>query len=1038
MASSKSVEAAAAAAPQRPAGPAGQATSAWVGWLVLAALLIAALTVSAIVLRQQQQRTREALRIEAIAKLRAEQVEHWLEDRLAQGRLITGSSLLSELHQRWRSGDTASRDLLVEHLTALGASSGARGIQVVDEDGEVLAGVGVAALPLTPTLRATVRRALASGEATLTALHAEPETLADARLEVVAPFNPDGRPARGAVVLRADPDATLLPMLRTWPYPSATGGTLLVRRDGDQVVGIRGANPVPLSTPNLLAARVMRGESPAGRALDAVDFRGVPVLGVVIPLADAGSGWHLVTKVDRAEVLQDAWRDAVWIGAVGALALLVVAIAVFRSRDRAALQAARLTQAQQEGRLQELELLDAIIKSSTDIIFAKDLDGRYLWRNRAAVGEETEATGVAVGQNDAALFPAEEAAMLRMHDARVIGEDRVIGFEEVLTLRHGQATFLSTKGPLHDAQGRVIGMFGISRDITERRRAEAAVAASELRLSLALTAAHMGVWEWDVQTDRVIWSPQVWGIVGKRAPDDGNTSVHLSDFTRDIHPDDAERVLAATERAMVAGGSYSDRFRIVLADGSLRWLANMGIAEHDAHGKPTRIIGIVQDVTDAVRLDAELTKHRSHLEDLVAERTTELNRSNQALAQAEHFFRTVADNVPGLLAYWNRELRCEFANARYKQWFGKTDAQIIGKTAAEVLGAEMFAHNEVNALAALAGETRFVDGLVPGPDRRAFHAWMHFIPDLHDGQVRGFFVMIHDVSAIKQAELRLRELNDELLDARDKAEAANRAKSVFLANMSHEIRTPMNAIIGLAHLMEGDAIQPAQRERLGKVSDAARHLLDIINDMLDLSKIESGKLHLEQIDFDLHALLARTSALVADRAREHGLALALHTEHLPRWLHGDPTRLSQALLEPAEQRRQVHRRGGTVSVHGALIEEAPQGLHLRFEVHDTGIGIAPDKLGELFHAFQQADSSTTRRYGGSGLGLVITRQLARLMGGEAGVDSEPGAGSRFWFSVRLQRAQRALAERPAPRPHRPRRRARNLSTWPACRRRARP
>ncbi len=707
-------------------------------------------------------------------------------------------------------------------------------------------------------------------------------------------------------------------------------------------------------------------------------------------------------------------RDAGWIGAVGVFAFLAVALALFRWREHTALQTAQHEQAHQQGRLQELELFDAIIKSSTDIIFAKDLEGRYLWRNLAAAGEETEATGAAVGQDDDALFSAAEAAMLHAHDTRVMAEDRVLTFEEVLTLRQAQATFLSTKGPLHDAQGRVIGMFGISRDITERRRAEAAVAASELRLSLALTAANMGVWERDVQTDRVIWSPQVWGIVGKVPPADGRGSVHQTDFTRDIHPDDVERVIATTERAMRVGGQYVDRFRIVLADGSVRWLANRALAEHDAQGRPLRMVGIVQDVTEAVLRDAELTKHRSHLEELVAERTDELNRSNQALAQAEHFFRAVADNVPGLLAYWNRELRCDFANARYKHWFGKTDAQIIGKTAAEVLGPELYACSEPNARAALAGETRFFDGLIASPDGSAFHAWAHYIPDVHDGQVRGFFVMIHDVSAIKQAELRLRELNDELLDARDKAEAANRAKSVFLANMSHEIRTPMNAIIGLAHLMESDAIQPAQRERLGKVSNAARHLLDIINDVLDLSKIESGKLQLEQIDFDLPALLARTSALVADRAREQGLAFELHTDHLPRWLHGDPTRLSQALLNLLSNAVKFTPHG-SVSMHGALIDETPQGLHLRFEVRDTGIGVPPDKLDTLFHAFEQADSSTTRRYGGSGLGLVITRQLARLMGGDAGVDSESGAGSRFWFSVQLQRAMVAGAAQPVPR-----------------------
>ena len=699
----------------------------------------------------------------------------------------------------------------------------------------------------------------------------------------------------------------------------------------------------------------------------------------------------------------EAWREVGWICLAAAFALLAAVLAAQRWRDRAALTVARHAQAAQQERLQELELLDAIIKSSTDIIFAKDLQGRYLWRNRAATREEGALSVQRVGRDDAALFSADEAAALRANDARVIAEDRVLSFEEVLTLGPEPTTFLATKGPLHDAQGRVIGLFGISRDITERRRAEAAVAASELRLSLALTAARMGVWEWDVRTDQVVWSPQVWDIVGRERPADGGSTVHQSDFTRNIHPEDAERVRATMRRAMRAGGPYTDRFRTVLPDGSLRWLANMGLAEHDAQGEAVRILGIVQDVTESVRLDAELTQHRSRLEDLVAERTAELSRSNHALAEADRFYRAVADNVPGLLVYWSRELRCEFANAAYLTSHGKTEAQMRGIRAVDLYTPEQFERFEALARAALRGEPQHIEAVIPRADGSSFHAWVHYLPDLKDGLVRGFFLMVHDISAIKQAELRLRELNVELLDARDKADAANRAKSVFLANMSHEIRTPMNAIIGLAHLMQDDAIEPAQRERLGKVSDAARHLLDIINDVLDLSKIESGKLHLEQIDFDLHALLVRTRALVVDRVHEQGLALVMHGDHLPRWVHGDPTRFSQALLNLLSNAVKFTERG-SVTLRAALLEQGPQGLHLRFEIQDTGIGIAADKLGGLFTAFEQADSSTTRRYGGSGLGLVITRQLARLMGGDAGVESELGVGSRFWFSVCLQPA----------------------------------
>jgi len=239
-----------------------------------------------------------------------------------------------------------------------------------------------------------------------------------------------------------------------------------------------------------------------------------------------------------------------------------------------------------------------------------------------------------------------------------------------------------------------------------------------------------------------------------------------------------------------------------------------------------------------------------------------------------------------------------------------------------------------------------------------------------------------------------------------KAEAANRAKSAFLANISHEIRTPMNAIMGMTHLLQRDATEPATLERLGTVSDAAQHLLGIINDVLDLSKIESGKLQLEEIDFGLDALLSRTCELVAGRARDKGLELVIDNTHPEEVLRGDPTRLSQALLNLLSNAVKFTQQG--VVMLSCRFDGGQGGQPLiRFEVRDTGIGIAPQRLHELFSAFEQADTSTTRRFGGTGLGLAITRHLAELMGGEVGVDSRAGEGSVFWFTAHLQQASAA-------------------------------
>lgn len=254
---------------------------------------------------------------------------------------------------------------------------------------------------------------------------------------------------------------------------------------------------------------------------------------------------------------------------------------------------------------------------------------------------------------------------------------------------------------------------------------------------------------------------------------------------------------------------------------------------------------------------------------------------------------------------------------------------------------------------------------------------------------------------VERRSARITELNAQLEERALEAERANRAKSTFLANMSHEIRTPLNAITGLTHLLLKDSPTTQQAERLARIDASGKHLLSIISDILDLSKIEAGKLVLDDHDFSLDQLLDHVAAIIHASALEKGLTVSVERGDLTLPLRGDLTRLRQALLNFAGNAVKFTEHGGIV-LRAELLDERAGRLKLRFSVRDTGIGVAAEALPRLFCEFEQADSSTTRKYGGTGLGLAITRRLAQLMGGEAGCDSTPGQGSTFWFTAWLR------------------------------------
>ena len=421
------------------------------------------------------------------------------------------------------------------------------------------------------------------------------------------------------------------------------------------------------------------------------------------------------------------------------------------------------------------------------------------------------------------------------------------------------------------------------------------------------------------------------------------------------------------------------------------------VAEGGAHAAVQRALD--RQRQQVLELEA-LTRRLREEVDAHTDTEARLEALNHQLAETERFMRQVTDNIPARLAYWDSERRCLFINrAGYANW-GKRREDFIGRTSKEIFGEGFTSANEPYSAAALRGEAQTFEREERLQGGESAVTLMHYVPDVRDGRVVGFFSLATDVTRTRVAERRLREINEQLREALERAEAASRAKTMFLSNMSHEIRTPMNAILGLTHVLRESIADPVHSERLRKVTDAADYLLRIINDILDLAKIESGRLRLETRDFSLATMLSEVTALVADQARDKGLELVVDPGAAPDRLHGDSTRLAQALLNLLGNAVKFTERG-SVRLDVVVLEQTPPHLRLRFEVRDTGIGIEPAQLDSLFTPFQQADGTTTRRFGGTGLGLSITKHIAELMDGAVGAESAPSRGSKFWFSARL-------------------------------------
>lgn len=579
-------------------------------------------------------------------------------------------------------------------------------------------------------------------------------------------------------------------------------------------------------------------------------------------------------------------------------------------------------------------------------------------------------------------------------------------------------------------------------NLHERQGFEKVLRKNQQLLAETQRVGRIGGWRASPERNFLEWSEGVYSLV--EMPMDFHPDFETGlDF---YAPDSRQKVVENLNCSLETGLPFSIETEIHTYTGKDIWVELRGAPQYN-NERLEYLTGTIQDITQRKQAEKALEEYRLHLEDIVQARTAELEAVNRRLSMSDQRLSAMfamsqrvnelnedqllqlgieeavrlTDSEIGYLHLVNVDQETmtlftgspkplDYYSAAYNNHYPDSQA---GIWADMVCFKKPVIHNNYQQM------LDFQDN----PEGHA-HLIRHLgVPVMEDGKVMlllgvGNKTSDYDDSDVNQLQLigndlwaivLRRRMTQALSEAREASEAASRAKSAFLANMSHELRTPMNGIIGMTSLALRRAEEPKLRDQLEKVEQASQHLLAIINDILDISQIEAERMSLEQIDFKLNEVLENITNLIAPKSEAAGLNFQIElTPEIERLsLQGDPLRLGQILLNLTGNAVKFTE-AGKITLRIRVDEDNPKNVLLRFEVQDTGIGVAAENVQRLFNAFEQADSSMTRKYGGTGLGLAISKRLVNMMGGEIGLTSQEGEGSNFWFTARLAKSAEAL------------------------------
>lgn len=604
---------------------------------------------------------------------------------------------------------------------------------------------------------------------------------------------------------------------------------------------------------------------------------------------------------------------------------------------------------------------------SPAISWIKDSDGHYVFLSKTYEQRLKVTPALLQGKSDADFWPADVAAQFQQHDQAVLKQGKALEFEEFTRDKNGLQQYWRSFKFLIDNPAGAPFVAGVAVDITAQKHFQQMLAEKDQMLAHANHLARLGYWRWDLENDQHQWSEDIYEFYGR---DPMLPPASYPEVKQYFTPESWQKLEQAVEQCLKDGSAYECDAEVIRADGEHRWITARGVCVKDASGHITGLHGTAQDITERKQAELDLQASEARF---------------QALIEGTEDAVFIKD-VEGCYRLFN-SAAARFVGKTAEQLYGLTDRDLFPAAEAEQVMAldrqiieqgESLTMEEVGTTAD--GITRtFLSS--KGPVR------------LPSGELLGTYGIAKDITQLKQAESHR---TSQLVADKESAESANRAKSEFLANMSHEIRTPLNAVLGMARIGRRESGETESQKLFEHILQAGDHLLGVINDILEFSRINAGKIEIHPEAMQLQELIDRCIAFVAEEANLKNLRFEFSgAQQMPKWVNGDSQRLRQILTNLLSNAVKFTASGRIRFNHRLHADEH------HFSICDSGIGLSAEDIGRLFAPFEMADKSLTRSNGGSGLGLAISQRLAHLMGGRIEVASKPGEGSCFTLVVKL-------------------------------------